>query len=1376
MPRPPARIWPCRARTRSVAARLLTAAVTVVAALAAVHAPAAQAAVVAAAGHSEHTLQPPAATLTAGQAMRRAAATGRPVLVTGATTETSTLTANPGGTMTLTEHSVPVRVLQDGRWVPVNAALRRGADGVYPVAASGYLRLSGGGAGPLVVMRDGLYAVGETLQGIRLPAPSLSGATATYAGILPGVDLKVTADTMGGYSDVLVVRDAAAARNPALRHLTFAITTTGLRMHAEPGGSLSFAAASGHAAFTVGTPLMWDSRALPRPVRAAVSPVTGRLTDLRTGQAAVSDAAGPGEAARTASVTVAVTGSRVTYSPDTRLLDSARTSYPLYIDPAAGSTLQGWWQVDTINTGELFTKPSLMQVGYDGWPCNCTSYFTARSFVRMSWPSILRGTGVDILASKMWLQDAWAPSCWDSTHDFGLQVWRTGPVTSSTSWSNQPGWSAEQDAKSFAYGYDSGCPENTAGFNTIEAADTAADGSYTNITFGIRADSESDPYGWKQFTSNVTMSTTYDWAPAVSSPSTSPATTCGKDDTIGLGGVGLYVKASSPDGNAVGGLYPTITVYKGATAAGTPVATYADTSNGYANDSIYAAVVPQATMTGAAGNSPAEFTWTAAVTDKTLTSGTITCHFTYDPTVPGAPAATNCPSSPVSMNTGYTFDITPNPATITPAGYHVQLNAAAPAEATMNTGGSGDATVTLKPTRGTDAVTVTPYSAGGNIGQTYTCIFSATPPAPAADGDMTGDGIPDLVTTGGPGTGMPSGLWLAAGQTDASQTGGDGQIITSPVDIGIEGNGIAGDNQPSDFDGADVITGRFSGDGLQDTLNYYPATGNTSILYGNGDGSVLESEDASNTDQLSSTVFTGGDSANPLQVANAYNAYSTDNSGYPDVITRSATALFYFQNGNQAGSWWNDFPLFQTTGSGCSTTSPCPLQTPDGTTDWNNWQITTMDDPTAEGHVDMFLYKPSTGALRLWQNLTVSQPSNDPTIGLADFTSYPLPWNLTGSLATMRAASILGNGPGLWTVTTSGTVTSWTLTWSNGTPAITADATQNLLPPAHDWRLGDDTSNSNGYPQAADTGGASTKLTLTGNAGATWSGSDLFYPAVQFNGSSGDMTTSGQALNTTGDWSVSAWVKPDTLNGIVLSQYGSNASCMRISIYVNSSGTGLWRLATTSADSTSAISTTVDANTVPVQTGVWTHLTATYNAAANWMELYVNGVPSTGGGPGGTWSSGCGTFALSKWVTGGTSGGYLKGKIADVQTWDTTLNPLQVAAMSMTPGYILFPSDGHHYPAGSTWATAGNTMKFDKYGLHIPASASSVILPDGGTSSADHMAMQTDGNLVIYPATGPALGASNTASNPGDLMFFQPDGNLVIYNTIGQAIWQSGTQ
>ena len=89
-------------------------------------------------------------------------------------------------------------------------------------------------------------------------------------------------------------------------------------------------------------------------------------------------------------------------------------------------------------------------------------------------------------------------------------------------------------------------------------------------------------------------------------------------------------------------------------------------------------------------------------------------------------------------------------------------------------------------------------------------------------------------------------------------------------------------------------------------------------------------------------------------------------------------------------------------------------------------------------------------------------------------------------------------------------------------------------------------------------------------------------------------------------------------------------------------------------------------------------------------------------------------------------------------------------------------------------------------GLAVPSASASAgqatLMPgdvlSGGQSLIDGpytMAMQTDGNFVLYANGNQALWQSHTYNNPGSDVVMQTDGNLVVYSHGGQALWQSGT-
>ncbi|MGW1502246.1 hypothetical protein ACWCQW_27410 [Streptomyces mirabilis] len=136
--------------------------------------------------------------------------------------------ANPSGSLTEITHMDPVRTRRAGKWVDIDTGLRRVDDvGIVPVASAGDVVFSAGGSrDPLVRM----VKAGRELSlswPDTLPAPTISGSSATYAEVLPDVDLRMTAEP-DGFSQVLVVKSAEAAANPALTELRLPMAGKGL--------------------------------------------------------------------------------------------------------------------------------------------------------------------------------------------------------------------------------------------------------------------------------------------------------------------------------------------------------------------------------------------------------------------------------------------------------------------------------------------------------------------------------------------------------------------------------------------------------------------------------------------------------------------------------------------------------------------------------------------------------------------------------------------------------------------------------------------------------------------------------------------------------------------------------------------------------------------------------------------------------------------------------------------------------------------------------------------------------------------------------------------------------------------------------------------
>jgi len=183
---------------------------------------------------------------------------GRRVEINGLKTETTQVFANPSGTFTSEQSAVPVRVRRNGTWVPVETTLNVGKNVmVTPAAAPTYVAFSGGGDGPLVRISRLDKELTLGWPG-RLPKPALAGDTATYADVLPEVDLQLRA-TRDGFSQVLIVRSRAAANSPALSRIRLTTHIRGLSLTVDAERSIAAVDPTGAVVFAAGTPMMWDS-------------------------------------------------------------------------------------------------------------------------------------------------------------------------------------------------------------------------------------------------------------------------------------------------------------------------------------------------------------------------------------------------------------------------------------------------------------------------------------------------------------------------------------------------------------------------------------------------------------------------------------------------------------------------------------------------------------------------------------------------------------------------------------------------------------------------------------------------------------------------------------------------------------------------------------------------------------------------------------------------------------------------------------------------------------------------------------------------------------------------------------------------------------
>jgi len=652
-------------------------------------------------------------------ALAAARAQGSRVEALSDRTEFSQTFANPSGTMTLEQSPVPVRVHRpDGSWAPVDTTLRVGPDGaVSPAAAVADVSFSSGGGAPLArIAKDGRELTFSWPA--PLPAPVLSGDTATYPDVLPGVDLQVTAHPLG-FSDLLVVRTPAAAANPALADVRFGVGGSGLSVRTTAAGGLTAVDPAGREVFAAPAPAMWD---------------------------------GSGSRAH---VGMTVAGGWLDLAPDVRLLTGAGTRFPISIDPYVTVTgvLQAWTKVDACFPDQTYwngandsdpNKVGAMKVGRapieSGDPCNGTLW---RTYFRMDTSKV---KGKIIGGASFNAFETWATSCASKPAD----LYATGAISSSTDWNAQPSASFLLE-KSFAHGHSSSCARNWESFDVKEqVADGASAGSDT-LTLMLRAPNEGvcnanstqDTCEWKRFDSGAIshsdtafLSIQYDTPPNAptalftnGSPYLYPngQIPCNSSaNYVNTATPTMHADISDPDDTASSQPQPLTATYT--FSAGTATGTVKDPSSGSGllPGSGHTSVATSASIPAGTVSNGSSVQW-HVVTSDGITNGPVSanCHLTIDTTAetasPGItstdgkypPGGAN-PPTPV----GTPGSFTPDPGGSTDvAGYLLGINTSTPWKFVRASGTGNTAAVTVDPiVVGDNSLVARIVGLGGNLG------------------------------------------------------------------------------------------------------------------------------------------------------------------------------------------------------------------------------------------------------------------------------------------------------------------------------------------------------------------------------------------------------------------------------------------------------------------------------------------------------------------------------------------------------------------------------------------------------------------------------------------------------------------------------------
>ncbi|WP_329134556.1 hypothetical protein OG552_19265 [Streptomyces sp. NBC_01476] len=239
----------------------------------------------------------------------------------------------------------------------------------------------------------------------------------------------------------------------------------------------------------------------------------------------------------------------------------------------------------------------------------------------------------------------------------------------------------------------------------------------------------------------------------------------------------------------------------------------------------------------------------------------------------------------------------------------------------------------------------------------------------------------------------------------------------------------------------------------------------------------------------------------------------------------------------------------------------------------------------------------------------------------------------------------------------------------NLTNAGYAAETTSILSPHDTWNFDD----GDGFPVANDTAPNDTPSTVTDptvgqnpltlSGTTTWTADPTRGETLAFDGTTGEATSGGPVLDTTGSYSVSAWVKLSSLpttNATIAGQDGTENSPFYLQYNYTATGAPGWAFSLAKADTPSPGFWTAAA---PGATTGWTHLVGTYNATTHTARLFVNGTLASTVTGATSWNA-TGPFTAGDAQYNGTdTSNHLPGDVSDLQTWDYTLNADQVTAL-----------------------------------------------------------------------------------------------------------------
>ncbi|MGH2750941.1 MAG: DNRLRE domain-containing protein [Actinomycetota bacterium] len=438
------------------------------------------------------------------------------VELTGERTASSKIYAEPDGSLTAEIFANPIQYEDSqGKFVEIDDNLTKRPGGQWTNEA-GPLDVdfsSTGSADDLVEIADGNLAVSFGVQGANQVTPSVVDNTITYEEIIPDADVVLSVKGHTLKEDVILSEPPELTGDRYV--VRFLLHTEGLTP-IKRTTDIVFVGDSGDEVFRMPNLYMLDSS-----------------VDPHSGQPAISE-----------DIEVDITGSGSQWVLTARasgkwLTDPARV-YPVTIDPTITDQTPSR---DTFVQSNITSTPqdtsTELKVGtFDGT-------VKARSLMKMDLGAIPHGSTINSGELSLFNNHSW------SCQARRVEVYRiTEGWGANVTWPNRPGFAANPaDSINAAKGYSPSCPGGRLNFDVRSVVSYWKNSDAVNHGFGIRAENESDVYGWKIFASDEAghrPQLTVNYNPP-NSPPQAPIDVSMEDGTTSPVLHGIY---ADPDGDA----------------------------------------------------------------------------------------------------------------------------------------------------------------------------------------------------------------------------------------------------------------------------------------------------------------------------------------------------------------------------------------------------------------------------------------------------------------------------------------------------------------------------------------------------------------------------------------------------------------------------------------------------------------------------------------------------------------------------------------------------------------------------------------------------------------------------------------------------------